>query len=297
MYLVPGNWEEVLPTTPNVKECPLGDAGVSVLSSYSFSQGRSQQRTKQEIKQRPHGDAPTDLLEHPHIPMPDNRTSCQKRSVTYSTRKPEIMRIFSVRVRWTPFLITALGYKTTPHRINMPPQHDMRYTTHRALHDRMLGEREGGKAYYSGGQEKEWLGRLKSHSQQHKPNDTTHHTPHTTHNAPHTHNLMCGKREGGKGYHSGGAQESSAYVDSFCDYFDYVVPGIFSSSTGRSREYRAWVYSRAVVPQSTPQQQQHGSTFGTPYQVSTALLVVSTINSTVPGYTPQQSTARTTAEQ
>ena len=82
------------------------------------------------------------------------------------------------------FLITALGNKPTPHKINTAATHGIRYTTYRTPHhDRIFGEREAG--YRSGGQEKEWMGCRKSNLQQHKPNGITHNPRHRTQEPPH----------------------------------------------------------------------------------------------------------------
>ena len=52
----------------------------------------------------------------------------------------------------------------------------------------MFGERQGGKGYHSGGQEKDWLGCLKNRVKQQKPNRTTHQN--TTHDTRHALHLL-----------------------------------------------------------------------------------------------------------
>ena len=83
----------------------------------------------------------------------------------------------------------------------------------------MIGK--GGKGYYVGGQDREWLSCLKSHLQQHKPNnaspnDTSHHIPPTTHHTPHSPKFDVRQARGGKAKGllatPGGGQETGPAV-------------------------------------------------------------------------------------
>ena len=95
--------------------------------------------------------------------------------------------------------ITLLIYtnqpQRTPHTAHATP-HSTAHSTHP-----MIGK--GGKGYYVGGQDREWLSCLKSHLQQHKPNnaspnDTSHHIPPTTHHTPHSPKFDVRQARGGK---------------------------------------------------------------------------------------------------
>ena len=109
----------------------------------------------------------------------------------------------------------------------------------------MFGKRKGGKGYYSGRQEKEWLGCLKSQLPLAAAQTKRQDTPHTTHN------LTFGKREGDKGYHSGGAQEKRCLPRFVRDYSgliyvtgcDHIIIGArYQVSLRTKNQDGHWVY-------------------------------------------------------
>ena len=74
--------------------------------------------------------------------------------------------------------------KPDTHGINTALTHSIRCNTHHTHHHQIFDEREAGKGYYTGGQEKEWLACLKRYLKQDDANrtiymylqPTTHHT-------------------------------------------------------------------------------------------------------------------------
>ena len=148
----------------------------------------------------------------------------------------QVRGIFSVRLHAGHLsLITALGYKSSLHDINTAPTHGIRYTTHHTPHTTEahtpwsdVRRAQGAKGYYSGGQEKGWLGSLKSHLPLAAAQIKRYYTPYTTRDTPHPPQSDVRQARGVKSYHSGGGQEKQCLtlIQSQLFFFLYVCHGL-----------------------------------------------------------------------
>jgi len=101
------------------------------------------------------------------------------------------------------FLITALGNKPTPHKINTAATHGIRYAN--IAHPTMIGYSASARRATAPGDRRKsgWaVARATCSSTNQTASHTTHDTGHRSLHTPDK-NLVLGKREGGKGYHSG----------------------------------------------------------------------------------------------